>query len=113
MNLKVEPKKTYALHVGDGVVVGNLEIHEVRADLALGEFYKNEEFGKYSDIFKAYEDAINSQMLSIIDKIELEIEAMGFYITDFAVRNVDRLRIFDLQIFDGHKISFRLNSYTA
>ncbi|UEP36412.1 hypothetical protein LL998_22340 [Burkholderia ambifaria] len=91
-----------------GQVVGEVIVTSTHGKGIRGEFCPTPRFATYASLFKEFEQAANDQLLVEIDRLEVEIYKLGFYVVGSDSQGL-RYEIEDLQIMEGG-ISFQLVS---
>jgi len=84
-----------------GEIRAEIEITSISGDLYSGHIVTQKFTGEQIELFKEYENIVNNQALSILDEVENKIESFGFKLKN------ESLCIFDLQIWNMNKLSFR------
>ena len=85
----------------DGIIRAEIEIKSIEGNLFMGKITRNS-FSEYQkQIFKEYEDLVNNQVFALLDDLENKIASFGFKLKG------EDFKIFDLQIWEMKKFSFR------
>jgi hypothetical protein len=86
--------------------VGEIEIERIEDNLILGTFTPGPDFPAVAAIFQKFEDAVNAQVLSVLDELDAEIAALGLRLCSpntTKCSNVD-----DVQIWSDRNFTCRL-----
>lgn len=79
-------------------VIGEIVITSENG-IILGNFFPMISFFKYANLFKDFEQATNDQLLVEVDRLEKEIDSLGFYVLD-TINGMKR-KILDLQVMEA------------
>ncbi|MET3619329.1 hypothetical protein [Burkholderia ambifaria] len=91
-----------------GQVVGEIIVTSTHGKDMRGKFYPTPHFATYASLFEEFEQAANDQLLVEIDRLEVEIYKLGFYVVGPGPQG-PRYEIEGLQIME-RGISFQLTS---
>lgn len=84
-----------------GDIIGIVSVYSIREDLHLGKIEFTNFPEKLKRLFELYEKFVNSQILSLTDDLENQIEEWEL--------KLNGIRIYDIQIMNGDDISFKSN----
>ncbi len=84
-----------------GINRAKIEVNLIKENLYSGEIIKNLFSANQIKAFKEYEDLVNNQVFSSLDKLEEKIVSFGFKLKG------ERSKVYDLQIWDLKRISFK------
>lgn len=90
MNLKLLDKS--------GTTIGEISV-TAENGVVLGDFLPTPAFSIYESLFRNHEQAANDQLLVEVDRLEEEIDSLGFYVID-PCSGIEK-RILDLQIMEA------------
>ncbi len=86
--------------------VGQLCLERREGDLLVGKFLPGPAFPAVESLFRAFEEAVDSQALGMVDELDASIAALGLHLT--SPRDGQRLPIRDVQIWRDGGITCRL-----
>lgn len=86
-----------------GTTIGEIFV-TAENGVVLGNFLPTPAFSIYESLFRSYEQAANDQLFVEVDRLEVEIDSLGFYVID-PCGGMKR-SITDLQIMEAG-VSFR------
>ncbi|WP_437969073.1 hypothetical protein WMF04_07160 [Sorangium sp. So ce260] len=88
--------------------LGKITIERSRGDLRVGRFEPQDFPNELRALCDEYQDLVESQVFAALDRIELELEAVGFGVLEEG--SGVRTPIADLQITRDNRISYRTSA---
>lgn len=85
--------------------LGSVEAESVTADLIEGTFRPGPDYPSVSGLFRAFEEAVELQALSVVDRLDPEIAKLGLTLWSEAADG--SLPVDDVQIYRGGEMSCR------
>src|SRR5258708_5330073 len=98
--------QTLSLVDGQNRPVGRITVEQQDADLLCGRFHADAGFAAVEPLFRAFEEAVNSQALSLVDELDRTIASMGFQLQPAG--GEPTVPISDVQIWSDGGVSCRL-----
>ena len=80
---------------------GKIKILKISDNLVEGQLIPTSHFKKYTSLFFEHEYAANYQLLIETDRLERDIEALGFYVEAIYHLSTLKFRAVDLKIMSG------------
>ena len=91
----------------DGRELGKVRIDRIEGDLVLGAFTPGADFDAVRPVFVAFEEAVERQVLSEVDRLDREIAAIQLCVRN-GTEGAEAVR--DVQIYRDGGVSFRLSA---
>ena len=88
--------------------VGRVQVESVEGELLLGKFTAGPAFPVVEHLFRAFEEAVNEQALSVVDELDAAISCLGLNLR--AEGGVPTMAVSDVQIWGDGSLSLRLAS---
>jgi hypothetical protein len=76
--------------------------------LVFGKFAPGPAFSAVQHLFLEFEEVVNLQALSVVDKLDTAIAALGFHLC--SPRGLQRIEIHDVQIWNDGNITCRVGN---
>jgi hypothetical protein len=86
--------------------LGTIHLEECKGNLVCGTFQPTDEFSVVEPVFRAFEEAVDNQALSVVDHLDAVIAAMGLRIG--TAEHSDSFSVHDVQIWSDGGFSCRL-----
>src|SRR5262249_28344527 len=91
-------------------LIGHVAVEGNEGELVEGTFVPGPAFADVEPLFRAFEEAANSQALRVVEDLAARLAALGLALRSPDARRID---IHDVQIWGDGGISFRLSAPTA
>jgi hypothetical protein len=104
--MEMNGEKTLHLIDAEQRQLGQITIECMDEDLVLGTFAPGPDFPKVEDLFHNFEEAVNLQVLSIVDELDAQIGALGLRLCPS--EESEPIRVYDVQIWSDGNVTCRL-----
>jgi hypothetical protein len=96
------------LHVidADQRRLGTIKLEQIDDGLLFGAFTPGPDFPAVAAMFQKFEQAVNAQALSVVDKLDAEIAALGLRLC--LSNKIECIKIHDVQIWSDGNFTCRL-----
>ena len=108
--MQVQVEQVVQLVDRQGQQLGQIEIERREENLIFGRFVPGPAFSTVQPLFQEFEEAVNLQVLSVIDKLDTAIAALGLQVHTPGASQC--LEAHDVQIWSDGSITYRVGSAT-
>jgi hypothetical protein len=104
--MDLQLNELYVLRDAQGASIGEVQVTALDDQIVRGRFLPRSAYDLYKHLFRSHEEAVNQLLLSNIDEIEDQIEAIDLKLG--RLENSSRVKVYNVQITTDGRISFRL-----
>jgi len=104
--MPLDPEQMARLVDSTGRHLGDVFIERIEGNRLYARFCRVQGFSAVESLFLDWEEAVNDQMFSIVDRLSGRIDQLGLRL--MSSDGVDVLEVSDVQIMNGHDLCCRV-----
>ena len=104
--MPLDPQQTVRLIDSDGRHLGDVSLARIEGNRVFGRFSRGQDFAAVEALFRDWEEAVNDQMFTLVDRLSGEIDRLRLRLT--SPDGSEQLQLCDVQLTNEYELCCRV-----